>query len=102
MMSSGAVGRRQYRTVGVHRGNKEEGEEAKHELRIIDTYKPIGKEKLTDFFSTISPEELLGEIHGYFTDLKGKVTVDPKKYKMSVVAKYIPKEEKDDEDMDEG
>ncbi len=88
----------------------EENVVGKHEVRQIGTYKPSGKVKMTDFFSTITPDELMGEIYGYFTDLKGKVVVDPKKYKMTVVAKYTPKEDKeadaemedDDQNQEEG
>lgn len=79
----GAAARKQYRTVGTaHRGNDEsKAEEIKHELRILDKYIP-GVPTNTQFFSTMSPQELLGEINGVINDRHGKTVVDPKKYKL--------------------
>ena len=101
-LAAASGGRRQYRTVGVHRGDAEEGvEEAKHELlevRKIDPYFE-GVKKNTQFFSTVNPDELLGEIAGVFRDLGHNVEIDSKKYKLKAVLKA---EESDDEEEEDG
>ena len=86
MHAAGAASRRQYRTVGVHRGDTDQAaEERKHELRTHDAYMPCVANN-TQFFSTLAPEVLLGEIKGYLDDHKCKVTINPKKYKLKAVA----------------
>ena len=59
----------------------------KHELRILDKYIP-GIPTNTQFFSTMPPQELLGEINGVINDRHGKTVVDPKKYKLKAQLKY--------------
>jgi hypothetical protein len=98
-MLAAGTGRKQYRTVGVaHRSSDEtEAEEAKHQLRVVDKYFP-GMKNNTQFFSTFSPAELLGEINGYITDHKGNANVHEKKFKLVAKLKYEDLE--DDEDKD--
>ena len=106
-MLAAGVGRKQYRTVGeAHRANDDtEAEEAKHHLRVVDKYFP-GMKNNTQFFSTFSPAELLGEINGYITDHKGAAQVHDKKFKLVAKLKYddLDEEEQDknEEEAEEG
>jgi len=88
-MLAAGTGRKQYRTVGAaHRSSDDtEAEEAKHQLRVADKYFP-GMQNNTQFFSTFSPAELLGEINGYITDNKGTAKVHDKKFKLVANLKY--------------
>lgn len=89
-------GRRQYRNVGVHRGEGEDkNEENKHEIQLQETpvlkrttekYLEIVK-KNTEFFSNMSPEELVQEIGGYLQEQGHTVKLDDKKYKFTVTLK---------------
>lgn len=96
--SAHPTGRRQYKNVGVHRSEGEEGaEEAKHELviRKCDQYYDQVK-KNTEFFSTLKPEELFGEIAGFLQDEGHQVTLDNKKFKLKATLK--PASDEDDEE----
>lgn len=88
------TGRRQYRNVTAHRGDadREGDEESKHELRTLEPYIE-GVKKNTQFFSEINPQNLLGEIQGYFNDKNFKVDIDPKRYKLKVLLEEQKKEE---------
>ena len=101
-MLAAGTGRKQYRTVGVaHRSSDEtEAEEAKHQLRVVDKYFP-GMKNNTEFFSTFSPAELLGEINGYITDHKGTAAVHDKKFKLVAKLKYDDLEDEEEEDNEE-
>ena len=104
MQSAGQSGRRQYRNVTTHRGEGEEGvEETKHELtiRTIEPYLDMVK-KNTQFFSTIEPNFLLGELQAYFKENGHEVTVDPKRYKLKVTIKSSQEAEDENEEMEDG
>lgn len=101
MHAAGATGgRRQYRNVTTHRGEGEErgDEESKHEVRAIEPYFDAIK-KNTQFFSNINPDNLLGELEGYFKEKTYKFTIDPKKYKMKVL---LEEQEKKSEQQEAG
>jgi len=58
----------------------------------------------TQFFSSLLPQELLGEIAGYLEDKKTKVTVDAKKYKFKATiaqSQFDDDEDGEDEEMAE-
>lgn len=97
-----AGGRRQYRNVGVHRSETAEGgEEAKHDLVLRKCDQYFGAvAKNTEFFSTIAPEDLFGEIAATLQEKGHLVTLDPKKYKLKATLKT--EEEDEDEEEEEG
>jgi len=69
-MAAGGVSRRQFRTVGVHRGDdEEEAKERGEEIRVAEPYIP-GLKTNGAFFSSLLPQELMGEINGYLEDKK--------------------------------
>lgn len=103
------VGRRQYRNLVVFRSDAEENKD-KYELsvskRLMDDYIRL-VHKNTEFFSTVSPNDLLAELAGYLEDRGQKVRIDDNKYKLYVTLNIDfgqePEDEQnqDDEDMDE-
>jgi hypothetical protein len=94
-MASSGVSRRQFRTVGVHRGDDdEEAKERGEELLISEPYIP-GIKTNGQFFSSLLPQELLGEIKGYLEDKKCKVTTDGKKYKLKAIVKSLEDDEEE-------
>ena len=99
LMAAGGVSRRQFRTVGVHRGDDEaeESKERGDELLIAEPYVP-GVKTNGQFFSTLMPSELMGEIKEYLEEKKCKVAVDAKKFKLKAVVKSL----EEDEDEDSG
>ena len=103
LQASGGVARRQYRTVGVHRGDEEDEKDRGDEvIRVSEKYIPGINKNNAQFFSSLLPQELLGEISGYLEDKKSKVTVDAKKYKLKATVGQSRLDEKDeDEDMAE-
>lgn len=93
-------GRRVYKSMGVHRGKEEEGaEEAKHDLvvRRCDQYFDAVK-KNTEFFSSLAPEELFGQIAGELQDQGHTVTLDAKKYKLKATLKPAVEEGEEEEE----
>lgn len=88
MQAAGGVSRRQFRTVGVHRGDEDEEHKTRgdHIIRIADPY-IAGIKNNTQFFSSLLPQELLGEIAGYLEDKKCTVNLDAKKYKFKTTVK---------------
>lgn len=99
--SATGTARRQYRTVGVPHSDDTTVQEIKHELRVLDKYIP-GVATNTQFFSTMSPQELLGEINGVINDRKGKTVIDPKKYKLKAQLKYVAEVDEDEKMEDDG
>ena len=95
LMAAGGVSRRQFRTVGVHRGDdEEEAKERGEEIRVAEPYIP-GLKTNGVFFSSLLPQELMGEINGYLEDKKCKVAVDEKRYKLKATVKSLEDDEEE-------
>lgn len=97
------VGRRQYKNLTVFRSDEEESKD-KYEVsvstRVLDDYIRL-VHKNTEFFSTINPDELLGEL-AYFLQERGqKVRIDDKKFKLHATLNIDFGQEGDDEEKNE-
>jgi hypothetical protein len=66
------VGHRRTRVFfGHRRGKIVENDADKHYIRMIRSYKPYGRVKITDFFSNKTPDELMREICDCIVDFGG-------------------------------
>ena len=102
LLAANGVSRRQFRTVGVHRGDDDENVhkgDGDEETPFIEKYIP-GIKSNGQFFSSLLPSEILGEISQYLEDKKCKFTVDTKKYKLKASVKTL--DNLDDEEMGSG